>query len=44
MAALSEIPSLMTDVVVDDVDSTTDPVTEAHHAAGKYIVLIVILS
>ena len=36
VAALSEIPSLMADLVVDDdVDSTTDSVTEVHHAAGK---------
>ena len=43
VAALSEVPSLMTDLVVDDdVDSTTNSVTEAHHAAGKYIVVVVI--
>ena len=36
VAALSEIPSLMADLVVDDdVDSTTDSVTEVHRAAGK---------
>ena len=36
VAALSEVSSLMVDLVVDgDVDSTTDSVTEAHHAAGK---------
>ena len=35
-AALSDIHSLMADLVVDDdVDSTTDSVTEAHDAAGK---------
>ena len=37
MAALSEVPSLMADLVMDDdiIDSTTDSVTEAHDAAGK---------
>ena len=34
--SMSEIHSLMADLVVDDdVDSTTDSVTEAHDAAGK---------
>ena len=36
VVALSEVPSLMADLAVDDdVDSTTDSVTEAHDAAGK---------
>ena len=36
VAALSEIHSLMADLVVDhDADSTTDSVTEAYDAAGK---------
>ena len=36
VAALSEVSSLMADLVVDDdVDSTTDSATEAHDAAGK---------
>ena len=36
VAALSEIPSLMADLAVDDdVHSTTDSVTEAYDAAGK---------
>ena len=37
VVALSEIHSLMADLVVnDDVDPTTDSVTEAHGAAGKH--------
>ena len=36
VAALSEVPSLMADLAVDDdVHSSTDSVTEAHDAAGK---------
>jgi hypothetical protein len=41
VVALSEVPSLMADLVVDDdAESTADSVTEAYHAAGKCTVVV----
>ena len=39
MAALSKVPSMMIDLVVDD---DVDSMIEAHHAAGKYIVVVIL--
>jgi hypothetical protein len=41
VAALSEIPSLMADLIVDDdAESTTNSETEAYHAASKCTVVV----
>jgi hypothetical protein len=41
VAALSELPSLMADLIVDDdAESTTNSETEAYHPAGECIVVI----
>jgi hypothetical protein len=43
MAALSEVPSLMADLIVDDdAESTADSMTEAYHVAGKCTIVVVL--
>jgi hypothetical protein len=38
---MSEVPSLMADLIVDDdAESTTDSVIETYHAAGKCTVVV----